>query len=236
MIQTHTIVLWRMPELEEKSFDSLARNSFELMSVFQDFDCEWRPNYLTGYKKNKTKFQWNYNNFSEELKKGVNREGKKAFSHLGYQISFYSSLIEDKSFGHSLTIGSTRFFNVLTVKIANDFNLYDNVNAKKMERLFEKLVERFNPFWGCVANSKIASKYGYFDQDNNIPQTVYWLNYFNENIIENIGKERIDNVLSEYSSMSFKNGLLRLCSIPIDYESEEDVQFHEEIHSSLILS
>lgn len=33
--------------------------------------------------------------------------------------------------------------------------------------MFEMLVERFSPFWGCVANSGFLSEYGYFNKVEN---------------------------------------------------------------------
>lgn len=51
MLQTHTIILWKKPEKEAMCFEDLAQKAIDIMSVFQEFDPEWRPNYLTGYKK-----------------------------------------------------------------------------------------------------------------------------------------------------------------------------------------
>lgn len=51
MLQTHTIILWKKPEKEVMCFEDLAKKAFGIMSVFQEFNPEWRLNYLTGYKK-----------------------------------------------------------------------------------------------------------------------------------------------------------------------------------------
>lgn len=113
-------------------------------------------------------------------------------------------------------------------------DLNDVNNANKIAMLFQKLVERFEPFWGCVANSKIALKYGYFDKLNCVPFTMYWLNYLNQNTIEIIGNDKIKDILSEYASVTLKDGILRFGDVPFDYEKIEDVKFHDEIHFRLI--
>lgn len=234
MLQTHTIILWKKPEKEAMCFEDLAKKAFGIMSVFQEFDQEWRPNYLTGYKKNTGQMKWIYKEFMEVFKSGLNKEGGNIFEDLGYRVSFYSSLEEDNSFAHSLKIGSTSSWNVLTVSVAISMDLNDANNANKIAMLFQKLVERFEPFWGCVANSKIASKYGYFDKLNCVPLTMYWLNYFNQNTIELIGNDKIKDILSEYASVTLKDGILRFGDVPFDYEKIEDVKFHDEIHFRLI--
>ncbi len=43
-----------------------------------------------------------------------------------------------------------------------------------------------------------------------MPQTIYWVNYFNKTVEENIGQHKIDEVLSQYTNITMKNGILRL--------------------------
>lgn len=79
--------------------------------------------------------KWNYKEFLEVFKSGLNKEGENVFEDLGYRVSFYSSLEEDNSFAHSLKIGSTSSWNVLTISVAISINLNDVNNANKIAML-----------------------------------------------------------------------------------------------------
>ena len=233
MVQYHKIILWKEPDSEEGGFDDIAKDAFSIMDVFQQFPSEWRPNYLPGYRKSDKRFEWNYENFVPLLKKGANREGKKVFSDLGYRIGFFSSLDDDESFGHSLGIGNTKFTNVLVTDIALNLDLTEKTNADKIVLLFEKLVDRFSPYWGCISNSYIVSEYGYFDKEKNLPKTTYWVNYFNDAILDNIGREKIQEVLDKYEGVTFKDGFLKIKDTAIDFEDAADIQLHKEIDAQL---
>lgn len=89
MTQKHNIILWRNPDNELQSFENISRNAFKTMGIFQQFNTNWQPNYLTGHRKNTEKFNWSYENFSETLKKCVNKEGKKYFWIWGIQYHFF---------------------------------------------------------------------------------------------------------------------------------------------------
>lgn len=234
MTQKHTMILWREPDLEIRSFDEIAKEAFDIMNVFQQFDNEWRPNKLVGYRQKDGPFEWNYEHFAEALKKGVNREGKVEFPDLGYRMGFYSSSNEDRCFGHSLHVGDTQFLNVLTVSIGLDWDLQNKLIADNLVLLFEELVEHFQPFWGCIANAKISKEYNYFNKEEYIPQTIYWVNYFNKTVEENIGQHKIDEVLSQYTNITMKNGILRLKDTMIDFNVELDVRMQQEVHHQLL--
>lgn len=235
MLQTNKIILWKNSDLYMRDFDDIAKDAFSIMDVFQQFEYEWRPNYLTSYRKEETPFEWSYPNFSKELKKGVNTEGKKVFRDLGYIIGFYSSIKDEDSFGYSLKIGNTRFLNTLIVDLPININLNDIEVSNNISLMFEMLVERFSPFWGCVANSGFLSEYGYFNKVENVPETIFWLNYFSDATIKKIGKKKIDKVIKDYPNITMKNGIFKLRDVAMDFENEEDRQLHNEIHSRLLL-
>lgn len=236
MAQKHTLILWRYPEHEIVPFDSIAKDAFGTMNVFRQFNTKWQPNYLVSNKKNKEKFDWNYQNFSEMLKKGVNKERKKVFLNLGYTISFFSSINEDESFGYLLKVGSTKFINTLIIDIALDVDLGDKITANRMVVLFEKLVEKFKPFWGCIANESIGSQYGYFDLQKKIPKTIYWINYFDESIIDNLNESRMMQLADKNEEVIFNKGFFQIKSTAIESESESDMSLHTRIDEYLGLN
>lgn len=107
MIQRHSIILWRKADRADKSFEEISKEAYEVLNLFQDCPQELRPNYLTAKtRKDVKEFDWNYENFSNMLKKGINREGETTFEDLGYSTSFFSSLDEQNSTAFIMTAGN----------------------------------------------------------------------------------------------------------------------------------
>lgn len=121
----------------------------------------------------------------------------------------------------------------MVTDIALNLDLTEQTNADKIVLLFEKLVDRFSPYWGCISNSYIVSEYGYFDKEKNLPKTTYWVNYFNDAILDNIGREKIQEVLDKYEGVTFKDGFLKIKDTAIDFEDAADIQLHKEIDVQL---
>ena len=51
MIQRHSMILWKKAERENKSFEEISKEAYEVLSLFQDCPQELRPNYLTAKTK-----------------------------------------------------------------------------------------------------------------------------------------------------------------------------------------
>jgi len=51
MIQRHSIILWKKAEKKDKSFEKIARETYEALNLLQDCPQELRPNYLTARTK-----------------------------------------------------------------------------------------------------------------------------------------------------------------------------------------
>ena len=45
MIQRHSILLWKKAEKIDKDFDEIARETYEILMVFQQYPEEIRPNF-----------------------------------------------------------------------------------------------------------------------------------------------------------------------------------------------
>lgn len=237
MIQRHSIILWRQAEREDKSFEEISKEAYEVLDLFQCYPQELRPNYLTvKTKKGIKEFDWNYKNFSEQLKKGINKEGEVIFNKLGYSISFFSSMDEKNSCAFSMTAGNKfeKINNALIVDLPLSLNLYDKKMAGIISDLFEKLVQAYKPFWGCISNKALSRKYGKF-LEGNLPTTVHWMNYWSEDIIETIGMEKIQKIVEGNSVMSFRNGILSIRDTALDVDKGEDVRFHDELHKSFFI-
>jgi len=237
MIQRHSIILWKKAEKKDKDFEEIVKETYEVLKLFQECPQELRPNYLTAKtKKDIKEFDWNYENFRSMLKKGINKEGENIFEDLGYSISFFSSPNGQNSCGFEIIAGNKneKFYNVLIVNLPLSLNLYDTKTADMVKDLFEKLVQSYMPYWGCISNKALSRKYGKF-LDGNMPTTVHWMNYWSEDIIETVGMKKIQNVVDNNMISTFKNGILSIRETAIDVEKEDDVRLHAEIHKQLFL-
>ena len=138
MVQRHSIILWKKAEEEDKVFEEISAETYEVLKLFQDYPQKLRPNYLTAKtKKDIRRFDWNYENFSNELKKGINKEGQNTFENLGYTISFFSSMDEEDSCTFQMRAGNKneKFFNTLIVNLPLSLNLYDEKTAEEISNL-----------------------------------------------------------------------------------------------------
>lgn len=215
----------------------ISKEAYEVLKLFQDYPQELRPNYLTAKTKNEIKaFDWNFENFSNELKKGVNKEGENAFEDLGYTISFFSSMIENDSCTFQMRAGNKneKFYNTLIINLPLSLNLYNEKNAVKISKLFEKLVKAYIPYWGCISNKLMSRKYGKFIEAN-LPTTVHWMNYWSEDIVRTIGVEKIQKMVDENQLISLKSGILSIKDTALDVNKEEDIRFHDKLQKQLFL-
>lgn len=235
MIQRHSIILWKKAEKVDKSFEEIARGTYEILNLFQDCPWELRPNYLTAKtKKDIKEFDWNYENFNSMLKRGVNKEGKNVFEDLGYSISFFSSMNEQDSCAFEIIAGNKneKFYNTLIINLPLSLNLHDKKIAGNIKNLFERLVSAYTPYWGCISNRVLSRKYGKF-LEGNVPTMVHWLNYWSEDIVQAIGKEKIQKIVDTNSTIIFENGILSIKDTALDTDREDDIRFQNELQKQL---
>jgi len=170
------------------------------------------------------------------LKKGINKEGENIFEDLGYSISFFSSMHEQNSCAIEVRAGNKneKFHNTLIISLPLSLNLYDKKIADRIMDLFEKLVEAYTPYWGCISNKALSRKYRKF-LEGNLPTTVHWMNYWSEDIIYTVGMEKIKKVVDGNFMISFKNGILAIKDTALDVDKEEDIIFHDKLQKQLFL-
>ena len=237
MIQRHSIILWKKAEKKDKSFEEIAKETYEVLNLLQDCPQELRPNYLTAEtKKDIRKFDWNYESFSSTLKKRANKEDEIIFEDIGYTISFFSSMNAEDSCSIDIEAGNKndKFYNTLIINLPLSLNLYDEKTAHMIRNLFGKLVLSYMPYWGCISNKALSRKYGKF-LEGSLPTTVHWMNYWSGDIIQAIGMEKIQQVADANPTISFENCILLIKDIALDVDREEDTRFHNELQKQLFL-
>lgn len=235
MTQRHSIILWKKAEREDKNFEELAREAYDIFNIFHNYPQELRPHYLTVKSlKDVKKFDWNYENFSGELKKKINREGAKVFEELGYSISFFSSMDDENSCGFRMRVGNKidKFYNTFIINLPLSLNLYDEKTADMIGNMFEELVHVYYPFWGCISNKTLSRKYVKY-LEGNLPTTVHWMNYWSEDIIHAIGIKKIQKIVNENPLILFQKGIFKIKNVALDADKEDDLRFQDELQKQL---
>ena len=143
---------------------------------------------------------------------------------------------EKNSCTFSMIVGNKfeKMNNVLIVDLPLSYNLYEKETADMISELFEKLVQVYKPFWGCISNRALSRKYGKF-LEGNLPTTVHWMNYWSEDIIRTVGMDKIQNVVEKNITVSFKRGILSINETALDVEKEDDIRYHDLLQKQLFL-
>ena len=94
------------------------------------------------------------------------------------------------------------------------------------------MYESYMPYWGCISNKALSRKYGKY-LEGNLPTTVHWINYWSEDIIGEIGMERIQKIVDGNSAIIFQKGILSIKDTALDVDKAEDIIFHDELQKHL---
>lgn len=236
MIQRYSISLKRNADLSVRTFEEIAEEAFEVLSILQKYPNCFRPNYRTVRRKRDAKpMEWNFFNFSEELKKGVNKEGGTIFSELGYMISFFSSLTESESCAIRMCVGNTNkdLFNTLDIDLPYFLNLQSEENSELIYGLFADLVENYKPIFGCTINNVMFLRETKPHYENKLPTKIQWLNYWPQNIVSSLGEKRISCFIKENSEVSYENGILRTKKKAFDCDNRDDMEYYSRLNEKL---
>lgn len=234
MLQVHKIILWA--KAKDENFEDTVSKAYKTIQPLIEYGTEISPVYQTVSKKKDAKpFEWSFESFKELVKSSVNREGKNIFPDLGYTFSFFSSLNSKESAGISMSVGisNPKFKNTIIVNLPQSMNLYeDSLVAEKIVSVFKKCVNSFEPFWGCIVNEANTERFdGYFK--DGLPITTHWVNYFDEELAQKVGKEKIINA-PFFESERIRHGyFLRIDKSPINDEIAACVDIQTKFNNYL---
>lgn len=232
MLQVHSIILWAPARDEE--FDSVAERAYAILTELKNFGEELSPNYLKVMRKKDAKpIELTPAIFKDILRKNINKEGKMEFPDLGYTVGFFSSLINKKSAGISMTIGVTnpKFTNTLTINTPQEFPVYtDVVVAENLVYTFKKCVEIFEPFWGSIVNNVNGDRVSRFC-NKSLPTTTHWANFFGSDIVKRLGESRIAQAPVQNAERLGSGYFIRLKELPINDECEDDIKIQIQANS-----
>lgn len=235
MIQSHSLVLWRMPDGPDK--ESIERG-FAILKALSDFGPEFTPNYVPGKRKRDAReFSGEFVDYNSLVVENMNKEGKQVFPDLGSTFSLFSSMTERNSAVISLTVGmvNSRFFNTLVINLPESYITDGGLHSPTTLHLFKTCVRSFEPFWGAVVNRKNVLRFGdLWAMDE--PTTVHWMNYYGSKLAEKIGIERIQKA-GLYRVEDLGEGLLlQSTEHSINDDSEDDLKQQKQFNAALFLS
>lgn len=77
------MIFWRHTEKENTSFDDISERIYKVFQIFnKNLPYEYCPNYKTVNKKCDAKiYDWNYENFCNDLKKNINHTKECVFEN-----------------------------------------------------------------------------------------------------------------------------------------------------------
>ena len=236
MLQYYTLIFWRKHERQDITFDEIAEQAYKTISIYQKLPEKYRPNYLRVYRKEDAKlFEWSYQNFYNELKKGVNQENGQIFVDLGYSIGFFSALDNNDACGYSIGVGKTNelFSNTFVIDLALDMDYFTPENSKLIEELFRETVQTFEPYFGATINS-LMDNCNYFNKTTNELQSLHWLTYVSPELSTNLKESKLKKLMKKYKEFEYDNGFIKLQNIALNAENPKDVKYKEEVERELL--
>ena len=237
MIDTYSLILWGKANNETKQ--EQIQKIYQILSILKEFGEPFVPNYLPAKKKVDCKsFILSVENIELLLKKTQKEEELDTKLGVGKSIDFFSSLNDDASSGIGIRLGnsSPRITNTVVIDFPTNFDFKQPDISNRLAELFKELVKIFNPYWGCISSRFNCQQFGgYYNKDKDIPNTVFWMNYWGEDITnalkvsKKVQKGKTDNL---YEVKEYQDGyFLRLQEKLINLDNEKEVSFQKMVNS-----
>ena len=80
-------------------------------------------------------------------------------------------------------------------------DIFNEEMSRKIELIFKQAVKIFEPFWGCVVNSRLNATDGYLNNDNSFPKAFHWLNYLSDEMLERLDKKALNALEKKYEEL-----------------------------------
>ncbi len=238
MYQWYTLVFWSKAVSDNVPFETIAIKAFHALDLFNKLPSEYRPNYLKVKRLRDAKpFSFTYENFYDELQKGINKEGKRVFGDLGYNVSFFSSLNKSSCVGYSIQVGCTnkRFINTFIIDFPVSFPANTSSYGKEIKEIFLKVIDLLDPFWAGFVNDAFPQDTGGFPKGEERKITsVHWLNYWGKEMLNQLDRKKLAAISIKFPQVTYSKGFLQMQELALDINNDKDVAYKREIEKYLL--
>lgn len=233
----YSIILWRKPEREGISFNEVLDNTMALFDYIVTLP-EWIKPTTTYSGKTPVKFSISRDTIKNKLLKGMDINEANPSKDLGYCLILFSD--EDNE-GSRITwtfrVGNADKFFSNCIVIEFNHSSFNGIENKEWQsvvsEVFKKLTVLFDVYYGSITNLNIANNYSSF-ADISTPYCVFSYNYWNKDMLEKIGRDKI-NHLVERGDIEFEEpGFVKLFNGFIDVNDEEQMKKRKEIEDYLL--
>lgn len=229
MIDTYTMILWAKANNNE--IDTQAKQVFDILTTLSQVPY-LRPKYLTAYKKkDTTEFELSIDN----VEKLITKKRDKQFEELGSKISFFTSLNDNESVGISISIGvsKAKFQNTVVLDLNFDYKEQSVKKFDELSEIFKKLVIVFAPFYGCITSRSNGSMFDtYYDKINNSPTSIFDINYWGVDIVNNLPISEIQEKVFECIEIN-RGYYIRLQKEPVNISNINHMKLQKDINCLL---
>lgn len=230
MIDTYTMILWA--KANDNKLDIQTNQVYRILTILNQISYLKPRYYLTAYKKENIKeFELTLDN----VKKMIIQKRDKQFTELGSKFSFFTSLDDEESVGISISTGVSKpgFQNNIVIELNTNYKERKIEEFERLADIFKKLVVVSKPFYGCIASASNYSLFStYYNKNTNLPASIFDINYWGGEIINNLPIHRILDRVYEYEKIG-EGYYIRLQKDVIDTLNINHMELQKNINASL---
>lgn len=229
MIDTYTMILWA--KANNNKLDIQTNQVYKILTILNQISF-LKPKYLTAYKKKNVKeFELTLDN----VEKLIIQKRDKQFAELGSKFSFFTSLDDEEAVRISISIGVSKpgFQNNIVIELNADYKEKRIEEFQQLADIFKKLVAVAEPFYGCIVSESNYSLFGtYYNKNANLPASIFDINYWGEEIINNLSIYKIMDKVYECEKIG-KGYYIRLQKDIIDTLNINHLEMQRDINGLL---
>ena len=170
----------------------------------------------------------------ENIEKMILNKQDKKFPDLGSQLSFFTSLEQEKSLKIDFTVGRSndRFKNAMTISFPV---MCTSLQIIRYIKLLQDLVDLYEAFYACItSNMNLKSYDEWFDNKSQIPKVMFWENYWGNEIVRKMGiNEQMKKNVYKYERVE-SGCYIRLLDEPFDASNPQHIETQKKVNNILL--
>lgn len=222
MIDRNKIIIWAKPR--EETFEEQIELSWSILKKIQQYKLFTSLMLPAKSKKDVQNFEVTKKNVEYLIK--ANRD--KKFPDIGSELVFFTSLNDEESASISFSVGKSNInlINALVISLPVNFA---QKNCIEYIELFNELIILYDSYYACITSDANLNLYNeWYNHQKNIPEVVFWINYWNQDMISNTTIKKIKSKVYECKSM-YNGYCIRLQEVPINVLNIDHIKNQKEI-------